>query len=163
MNGAELLAVHRDAPWLPPGSSAEVWACNAAVGPDPAAIVRLLLTRHLFGREPEFFCVDSPKGLDLPSRFLGNGDRWERPAEGIAALSSEVTGQSVEVLCVGYVRNVVPFPDDSYSLFTPNAHVPVYRAQTPAAPIVHGERLTIKEGRNGLTARHWWRIVDHSL
>ena len=63
--GDQLVASTPDAPWLPPGSTAEVWACNSTASPEPAIVVRLLLTRVISDCEPELFCVEAAKGLDL--------------------------------------------------------------------------------------------------
>ncbi|MDF8262958.1 NUDIX hydrolase [Luteipulveratus flavus] len=164
MTEAQLIVTTLDAPWLPSGSTAEVWAGDDCSLPEPAVIVRLLLTRTAGASEPEFFCVETVKGMDLPTRFLGPADARERPAYGIARLAEDVFGRpDVTTRCIGYVRNVVPRPDASYPHPTPYAHVLVLLATQAAEPVVAGDWVTLERGRAELTTRHWWPIVDHHL
>lgn len=102
------------APWLPDGSTAEAWSGRDCAVPDPCIIVRLLLVRQAVGG-PEFFCVPTYRGLDLPSLPLASGSTRMTTAEGIALLASTALGRTdVEHRCAGYIRNVVPHPDAGY-------------------------------------------------
>lgn len=164
MTAARLIATTPDAPWLPPGSSAEVWAGADCASPEPAIIVRLLLPRRNISGQPEFFCVPTARGLDLPTRFLGDESERERASHGLARLVYDVLGHSeVTTRSVGFVRNVVPDPDAEYPHPTPWAHVPVFVAVDDLPPIVDGEWVTVGRGRAELTSRHWWPIVEHYL
>lgn len=127
-----------------PGSSADVWAGENCAPAEPAIIVRPLLTKRGSSGRPEFFCVPTGRGLDLPTRFLGAGDERALPSEGLALVADDVLGDSeVSTRCVGYVRNVVPTPTDDYSHPTPWAHVPVFVAVGAAQPVVDGEWITL--------------------
>lgn len=151
-----------DAPWLPAGSTAEVWS-SSGTSPEPAVIVRLFLTD---GHGPRrFFCVGTDRGLDLPTLFLGHGERgvdgWNPLGDGIARLTRTIVGASVATRCVGYVRNVVPRPDDAYLYPTPYAHVPVVTPVVPVEPVVVGTWVSVPDGSEALSVRHWWPIVEH--
>jgi hypothetical protein len=158
-----LVASTADAAWLPPGSTAEVWECDSAVSPEPAIIVRLLLTRVGSGGEPEIFCVEVAKGLDLPTRFLGGDNGWTAPTAGLEDLSQDIFGRVVPTYCVGYVRNVVPTPDETYQYPTPYAHVPVFAAGSAIEPIVPGEWVPLSKAHGELSARHWWPLAEWVL
>ena len=164
MTDERLIATTQEAAWLPPGSSAEVWAGEDCAVAEPAIIVRLLLTKRGSSGRPEFFCLPTAKGLDLPTRFLGSGHERALPSEGLALLADDVLGNSeVATRCAGYVRNVVPTPTDDYPHPTPWAHVPVFLVVGAAEPVVAGEWITLNRARVELTTRHWWPIVEHHL
>lgn len=164
MTKARLIATTADAPWLPPGSSAEVWLGEDCAPAESVIIVRLLLTRRGPAGDPEFFCVSTDKGLDLPTRFLGAGRERVPASEGLALLAYDVLGDSeIATRCAGYVRNVVPTPTADYPHPTPWAHVPVYVAVDPVRPVVDGEWVTLDRARTELTARHWWPVVERHL
>lgn len=159
----QLVASTPDAPWLPPGSTAEVWACDSTASPEPAIIVRLLLTRVISGCEPEIFCIEAAKGLDLPTRFLGGDNGWTAPTVGLDELSQDILGRTVPTRCVGYVRNVVPTPDETYTYPTPYVHVPVFAPTSATEPVAPGEWVPLSRGRDELTARHWWPVAERFL
>ena len=162
--GERLLAATEQAPWLPPGSAAEVWVGADCAVPEPAIIVRLLLTRRTGTDNPAFFCVPTAKGPDLPTRFLGTGHERVRPYDGLVLLLGDVLGDGdAATRCVGYVRNVVPRPDDSYPHPTPRAHVPVFVGLDAGKPVADGEWVSLGRGRAELRSRHWWPIVEHHL
>ena len=164
MADAQVIAVTADPPWLPSGSRAEVWAGDDCHPPDPVIIVRLLLTTPEAADPPQFFCVPTSKGLDLPSRFLGDGHDRLPPARGLAALAGDVLGTSeVETRCVGYVRNVVPRPAHDYAHPVPFAAVPVFAAVNASQPVTRGEWITADDGAAQLATRHWWPIVEAHL
>jgi len=158
-----LVASTADASWLPPGSTAEVWACDSTASPEPVIIVRFLLTRVVAGREPEIFCVEVTKGLDLPTRFLGGDNGWTASTVGLDDLSQDLFGRLVPTRCVGYVRNVVPTPDETYQYPTPYAHVPVFTATSTHEPIAPGHWVPLSRGRVELSTRHWWPVAEWFL
>lgn len=163
--GCDLIASTPDAAWLPPGSIAEVWAGQDCMPPEPAIIVRLLLTRP--GTDAasweQFFCVPTAKGLDLPTLFLGRGSARMTIQQGLDALCRDVCGTAVPLKCVGFVRNVVPAPDASYPHPTPHAHVPVFVPRSASAPTATGTWVDVVSGVPDLADRHWWPIVEHHL
>ena len=148
---------------MPDGSTAEAWAGRDCAVPDPCIIVRLLLTRGVVGGD-QFFCVPTYRGLDLPSLALVSDSTSMTTAEGLAALADVTYGRrDLEHVCVGYIRNVVPRADPSYSHPTPWAHVPVFVSAMPAAPTCDGTWVTLESARSDLSVRHWWPIVEHYL
>lgn len=164
MTDEHLIATTAEAPWLPAGSSAEVWAGEDCALAEPAIIVRLLLTERGPCRRPKFFCVPTGKGLDLPTRFLGSGRERVPLSEGLTTLIHDVLGNTeIATRCAGYVRNVVPTPTDDYPHPTPWAHVPVFLAVDAAEPVVDGEWIMLDRARTELASRHWWPIVEHHL
>lgn len=107
--------------------------------------------------------MKSEKGLDLPTKFL------DRPVNGFGAgrnRGSDVadTGRAdLTTRCTGYVRNVVPHPDDTYPHPVPHAHLPVIVVDAQVEPVVAGTWVTLDAARQSLDARHWWPIVEQSL
>lgn len=164
MSDAHLIATTPSAPWLPPGSTAEVWAGADCQVPAPCIIVRLLLVRDAGYGVASFFCRLTQRGLDLPTSDLGrNPNRWPL-SEGLKRLAEETVGEvALAARCVGYVRNVVPRPDAAYPHPIPWAHVPVFVATQSAEPIVEGQWATLQAARADLSVRHWWPIVEHHL
>lgn len=65
--------------------------------------------------------------------------------------------------CVGYVRNVVPTPDETYSYPTPYAHVPVFAPTAPTEPVAAGDWVPLSRGHDELNARHWWPLTEWLL
>jgi hypothetical protein len=152
-----------DAPWLPQGSAAEAWASAGPGQSDPVAIVRLLLVRPGSGERAQFFCVDTDRGLDLPTRWLGGAGSQESPADGLARLLVDVVGGPVPTRCVGWIRNVVPEPDEDYALPTPYACVPVYAPTVAVAPTRSGTWVAGVEDAPEVGERHWWPVVREYL
>jgi len=152
------------APWLPTGSTAEMWAGDDIEVPEPTVIVRLLLKRET-AAGTELFCVRSPKGLDIPTAFLGDGDGWRPAPEGIAGLVSRYLDDDAPTRCVGFVRNVVPEPDEAYRLPVPLAHVPVSTPRNPelSPSSETGTWLGATRALALLTERHWWPIACAAL
>jgi hypothetical protein len=148
------------APWLPPGSTAEFWVGADVEVPEPTVIVRLALVR---GRE--LFCVRTAKGFDLPAVFLGTGEQRRPASAGIADLTLQYLGAEAATRCVGFVRNVVPVPDESYHLPAPLAHVPVFTPRDPALVPLGGAGTWIRpaEAPRLLSERHWWTVVREGL
>src|SRR6476661_4435753 len=96
------------APWLPPGSRADVIASRQDEAPTNTVVVRLALLRG-----PDLLVVERPDGgWDLPTRTVGD----QSPAVGVAALVDGLMGSptAVSPTLLGYVRNTVPAPDPRY-------------------------------------------------
>lgn len=164
MTDGRLVATTPDASWLPPGSTAEVWAGRDCDVPDPCIIVRLLLTRGPGPAASEFFCVPTHRGLDLPTLPVGQDTSRLSAGQAIEALAETVLGaMRVRLRCVGYVRNVVPAPDADYPHPTPWAHVPVFAAKADLEPVVEGSWVTLDAARADLSVRHWWAIVEQHM
>ena len=158
-----LLVETREAAWLPVGSTAQVWVGDDCLGFDPAIIVRLLLTRPSPDGE-QFFTVAAPQGDDLPTLFLGHSDQRRSVEDGVQELAAQIVGDpEAPVQCVGFVRNVVPTPDETYTHPVPHAGVPVFRVTIDAVPVVEGTWYTPEVARATLQERHWWPIVMHAL
>jgi hypothetical protein len=159
-----LIATTPSASWLPPGSTAEVWAGADCAVPEPCIIVRLLLFRRGDAGKAQFFCVPTHRGLDLPALRLGSGSGRLSAAGGIARLAGQMLGRpGTGYRCIGYVRNVVPRPDAGYPYPAPWAHVPVFTIGEEAEPAAEGRWVTLDAARPDLSTRHWWPIVEHHL
>lgn len=153
-----------DAPWLPPGSSAEVWVGDDCDAPDPAIVTRLLLLRRNSSGVLEFFCVPTPRGPNLPTRYLALQQSTQTLEDGTRRLMLDVFSRTdIATRCVGFIRNVVPTPDTSYTYPSPWAHVPVFLITEAAQPMLDGEWFGSVRGRAELSERHWWPIVEHCL
>lgn len=164
MTDLRKISVVVGAPWLPPGSSAETWVGNTFPPAEPAVITRLLVIRQRQGHQPEFFCVPTMKGPNLPTRYLGDESVREPLVEGTSRLISEIFEQTdVATHCIGFIRNVVPAPDPSYVYPAPWANVPVFLVAGTAPPIVDGEWFNADRAGTELADRHWWPIVEHYL
>jgi hypothetical protein len=149
--------------WLPAGGTAEVWVGDDIDVPEPTVIVRLLIQRETPGGR-ELFCVHTPKGYDIPTLFLGGEDGWRPAAEGIADLTAQYLGTSTPTRCVGFVRNLVPAPDETYRLPAPVAHVPVFTPRESLAPPNDaGTWIGASDARSLLATRHWWPIACEAL
>lgn len=140
-----------DAPWLPPGSRAEV--VRSSVAPSPACLVRLLLRRG-----DEVFCVprEQTAALDLPTRVVDPPDLDGRVAA--ARLALDVLGRAVPLVPVGFVRNVVVADAPGYGWPVPVAHFVVWEAA--GAPVVDGEWVEASSARSLLAERHWFPLLS---
>ena len=140
-----------DAPWLPPGSRAEV--VRSSVAPSPACLVRLLLRRG-----DEVFCVprEQTAALDLPTRVVDPPDLDGRVAA--AQLALEVLGRDARLVPVGFVRNVVAQDTPDYGWPVPVAHFVVWEAT--GVPVVDGEWVEASSARSLLAERHRFPLVS---
>jgi hypothetical protein len=141
-----------------------MWAGDDIAAPEPVVIVRLLVRRETRGGW-ELFCVRTTKGLDIPTMFLGGDDGWRPAPEGVAALTSRYLLEDAPTRCVGFVRNVVPVPDETYRLPTPLAHVPVFTPRDPS-PVRHRDGDTwigASDAPSLVAQRHWWPIAREVL
>lgn len=138
-----------DAPWLPPGGRAEV--VRSPTAPRPTGLVRLLVRR-----DGTVFCTPRDDGrLDLPTRRVSGDD----PDGSVTArrLVRDVLGPGARPSPVGYVRNVVPAPDDDYPWPVPVAHFTVWEAV--GEPVRDGRWVDVSVGSSVLGTRHWWPLV----
>ncbi|WP_218713408.1 hypothetical protein [Arthrobacter sp. BF1] len=150
--------------WLPQGSSAETWVGHDCQVREPVIVTRLLIVRRNSGSALEFFCVPSPKGANLPTRYLLADHAEESSLDGTAKLIREIFGHTaLATRCVGFIRNVVPSPDENYKYPSPWAHIPVHLVLSSAEPAVAGEWFDLNRGHAELSQQHWWRIVEHFL
>jgi hypothetical protein len=143
------------APWLPPGSRADVIASRQNEAPANTVVVRLALLRGA-----DLLAVRrDDEGWDLPSRPVGNST----PLDGLAVLVEQLVGSSPgAAMLVGYVRNTVPRPTAEYPWPAPKACFAVYSARLASDVEVPGGRwLGPTRARAELSARHWWPLVDH--
>ncbi len=142
------------APWLPPGSRADVIASRQDNPPPNTVVVRavvrtagaLLVVERADGR-----------GLDLPTRTVDDGQSAE---DALAALGDQhgVTAHGATLL--GYVRNVVKHPDATYPWPTPNACFALFVVATDGLEDVSGTWLPSGSQMAELGERHWWPLVD---
>lgn len=164
MTSTHLLSSVSEAPWLPTGSSAETWVGSSCRVAAPVIAARLLITREATAGGLEFFCVPSPRGLNIPTRYLWADHGKEPYAKGRAQLLFSVFGrQELATRCIGFIRNVVPAPDQSYDFPLPWAHVPVLLVTSQVAPHLDGEWHNAVSGRVTMSHQHWWPIVEHFL
>jgi len=140
-----------DAPWLPPGSWAEV--VRSSVAPSPACLVRLLLRRG-----DDVFCVprEQTGALDLPTRVVEPSDLDGRVAA--AQLALEVLGRDARLVPVGFVRNVVAEDAPDYGWPVPVAHFVVWEAS--GVPVVDGEWVAAHGAGSLLVERHWFPLLS---
>ncbi|NYG07219.1 hypothetical protein BJ986_001706 [Phycicoccus badiiscoriae] len=146
------------APWLPPGSRADVIASRQDEAPANTVVVRLALVRGT-----ELLVVKRPDGgWDLPSRTVGD----QQPAEAVAAVAQSLTVSPrptpLSPTLLGYVRNTVPTPDRTYPWPVPKACFAVYAQRLDAADdVTHGTWLPLDDAGSQLSQRHWWPLMEH--
>jgi hypothetical protein len=149
-----------DAPWLPPGSRADVITSRQDDPPANTVVVRLAVFRGA-----DLLVVErSDGGWDLPSRLVVD----QTPVHAVRELAVEVLGGAVQATApalsptlAGYVRNTVPSPSPDYPWPTPKACFAVYTdhfAGDPAA--VGGRWLPSDQWPTALGQRHWWPLLE---
>ena len=142
------------APWLPPGSRADVIASRQDEAPANTVVVRLALLRG-----PDLLVVERPDGgWDLPTQLVGESTT----TEALASLVGELMGSPVALspTLLGYVRNTVPSPDPDYPWPVPKACFAVYVSRAAAAGDADvGAWLALT--KPSLSQRHWWPLVEH--
>lgn len=140
-----------DAPWLPPGSRAEV--VRSSVAPSPACLVRLLLRRG-----DDVFCVprEQTGALDLPTRAVEPSDPDGRATA--ERLARDVLGQAAPLVPMGFVRNVVAEGVPGYGWPVPLAHFVVW--ETTGVPAVEGQWVDTRGLGSPLTERHWFPLLS---
>ncbi|MFC7486259.1 DUF4031 domain-containing protein [Knoellia sp. CPCC 206453] len=142
------------APWLPPGSRADVIASRQDNPPPNTVVVRavvrnagaLLVVERADGR-----------GLDLPTRTVGDGQSAE---DALRALGDELGVAAEGAVLLGYVRNVVKQPDVTYPWPSPNACFALYAVATDGLEDASGTWLPSQSQMSELGERHWWPLVD---
>ena len=149
------------APWLPPGSRADVISSRQDEAPANTVVVRLALMRG-----PDLLVVQRPDGgTDLPSALVGE----RSPAQALAMLVDDLTGPPRDVgqtgtapRLVGYVRNTVPSPDADYPWPAPKACFALYASELPSAVVTDsGAWLALDRAEPELSQRHWWPLMEH--
>ena len=149
-----MLVSRPDAPWLPPGSRADVVVAAAGQGPpDPVCLARLLVTCD--GQVLTLPRADG-RGLDIPTRAVGE----ESLADCLESLTLGALGRLRPTTLLGYVRNLVPAPQPGYPWPVPHAHFAVWHCRLPRAREVEGTWLDLREAEAELGERHWWPLVD---
>ncbi|MFZ4895825.1 NUDIX hydrolase [Plantibacter sp. Mn2098] len=143
-----LVHVTHDAPWLPPGSHADV--VRSDTPPHPMCVVRLLL------RDADrVFCVPRTDGrLDLPMKPTAVTDHDGRAA--IHSLVESVVGKDATVRFIGAVRNVVDAPEADYAWPTPLAHFGVW--VSGGTPRIDGTWVDIQDELSPVRDRHWYPL-----
>jgi hypothetical protein len=145
-----------DAPWLPPGSRADVIASRQDDAPANTVVVRLALLRGA-----DLLVVERPDGgADLPSRRVGHG----AVPETVGGLVEELMGSPTALAprLLGYVRNTVPTPDDGYPWPTPKACFAVFADRLfESDDVAIGTWRRLSDVTAQLSGRHWWPLVDH--
>ena len=142
------------APWLPPGSRADVIASRQDEPPANTVLVRLALLRG-----------PRPAGGRTPGRRLGparpgggrhgRARRWRRWCDDLMGAPTPCRRR-----LLGYVRNTVPTPDADYPWPVPKACFAVYttaslrRTRPATAP---GWRPIRRRSRT--VERHWWPLI----
>lgn len=142
-----------DAPWLPPGSRADVIASRHEAVPANTVVVRLALVRG-----EDLLVVARPDGgLDLPSRPLGHAGA----ADAVGELRESILGASGTAAprLLGYVRNTVPTADPEYRWPTPQACFAVFVERGVLENPTAGRWLDPDGAREALSGRHWWPLL----
>ncbi len=144
-----------EAPWLPPGGRADVITSRQDTPPPNTVVVRLAVTGPrglLVQRRPD----GDP---DLPSRPVGT----QTPETALSGLVDSVVGEGgvgQSPPLIGYVRNVVRDPDESYPWPTPFACFAIHALRTDrGGPHVVGEWIAPRDNASQLSRRHWWPVV----
>ncbi|SDP43089.1 Protein of unknown function [Pedococcus dokdonensis] len=144
-----------DAPWLPPGSRADVITSRQDEAPANTVVVRLAVLRGA-----DLLVVGRPDGgWDLPSRRVVE----ETPADAVRVLVAELLGtpDALSPRLAGYVRNTVPRPSPDYPWPTPKACFAVYTDHlVGAAGDDAGSWLPSGQWATVLGERHWWPVLE---
>lgn len=155
LHGPRALTSVPDAPWLPSGGRADVIVVGEeATLPDPTCLVRLLVTRR--GSLLTVPRADGD-GVDIPTSRVADGD----VAAVLRRLVVQTLGEEVPAHLLGYVRNEVLDPPDSYPWPSPRAHFCVWHCEAPAGAEPRGTWLDRATAPLLLSARHWWPLVGH--
>lgn len=152
----KVIASLPDAPWLPPGSRADVIASRQENPPSHTVVVRLALFR---GDDLLVLDRSDGGGADLPSAPVGDAT----PAQALDLLHRVVAGADAppDLRLIGYVRNVVPQPGDDYPWPTPSAAFTVWQSEVgPDESVLAGRWLPPADQAAQLAARHWWPLLE---
>jgi hypothetical protein len=146
------------APWLPPGSRADVIASRQPEPPTGTVVVRLALFRG-----GDLLVLQRlTGGLDLPSAPVGR----LTPEDALGRLVEVVAGPAhgLAPTLLGYVRNTVPEPDADYAWPVPKACFAVWHDAVPVGEDLGtgvGRWVGPDEAAAALAERHWWPLVAH--
>jgi hypothetical protein len=147
-----------DASWLPAGGRVDVIASRQEQPPANTVVIRLALLC-----DRAVLAVEHSDGmLDLPSRRVVD----QTPAEAVQALSAELLGRPrpAGAELIGYVRNTVRSPNDTYPWPTPHACFAVYLARSARAEAADtGIWLDPDAAARDLAERHWWPLLAERL
>lgn len=148
-----------DAPWLPPGSRADVIASRHEVVPANTVVVQLALVH-----DEDLFVVAGPDGgLDLPSGLVADVSAAAAVDELHRSMLGMAGGGATAPRLLGYVRNTVPHADPGYPWPTPQACFAVFAQRgVPKVPGV-GRWLDREAASAALSRRHWWPLVGDLL
>jgi hypothetical protein len=143
------------APWLPPGSRADVIASRQDDPPANTVLVRLALRRG-----GDLLLVERDGGWDLPSQPVGTASVPDVVAGLVERLRVGPSDRSPRLL--GYVRNTVPTPDAGYPWPVPKACFAVYTADLqPSDDARAGTWFDVVDAARVVGERHWWPLFDH--
>jgi hypothetical protein len=144
------------APWLPPGSRADVIASRQDDAPATTVVVRLVVLRG-----PDLLVVErTDGGPDLPSVVVGD----DSPTQALARLAGGLVTHpaALQPTLLGYVRNTVPSPDADYPWPAPKACFAVYSSRPTSATVPRqGTWLSLDDAEPALGQRHWWPLLAH--
>ena len=144
------------APWLPPGSRADVITSGQDTPPAGTVVVRLALRR---GRDLLVLERLDGSGPDLPSAPVAG----LAPAQAMDRLHRVLLGVPAPptTRLLGYVRNTVPNPVDGYPWPAPLAAFAVWTDElAPTARPLAGTWLGADRLEAELGERHWWPLLD---
>jgi hypothetical protein len=143
------------APWLPPGSRADVIASRQDDAPTTTVVVRLGLLR---GDQLLVVRRADGGGLDLPMTRVADDGPVAATTQLYAAVLGHAAGSPPSL--VGYVRNTVPSPDADYPWPVPRACFAVYVARVAPREVPElGSWLPLAEAGSQLSQRHWWPLL----
>ena len=146
------------APWLPPGSRADVIASRQAEPPTRTVVVRLALFRG-----PDLLVLERlTGGLDLPAAPVG--DLTPRAALDRLLAVVAGTGHALAPRLLGYVRNTVPAPEADYPWPVPKACFAVWHDELVSGDDLGtgvGQWVRRDEAAQTLGNRHWWPLITH--
>lgn len=143
------------APWLPPGSRADVITSRQDDPPTNTVVVRLAAFRGA-----DLLVVErADGGWDLPSRPVPDG----AVAEAVSAMVTDALGSpgALSPTLAGYVRNTVPHPSPDYPWPAPKACFAVYAGHLVDEPApAAGRWLASEQWPTVLGERHWWPLLE---
>lgn len=142
-----------DAAWLPPGSRADVISSRQDNPPPNTVVVRAVIRS-----DRGLLVVERPdgRGLDLPMRRVGEG---ERPEDALRDLCREVGADVGGASVLGYVRNVVRHPDADYAWPTPTACFTLFAVPATGVDASAGTWCPSERQEAELGERHWWPLL----
>jgi len=141
------------APWLPPGSRADVIASRQVDAPP-----RTVMVRAVVRGDRGLLVVARPDGtgVDLPTRAV---ERGENAARALDALGAGLRIGARGATLLGYVRNVVPTPGPGYPWPVPTACFALFALSTNGAEPATGTWCPPESQEVELGERHWWPLV----